>query len=351
MPQNQGNEESNSKDKALFEKLLAKYGKAKVVIATHNRADVDAISSSYSVHRQFPNSILCTREEMTEGAKMLCAKLGIEPKPLTELNKNNFSGILVVDTSAYTLVPDAKNWPILGIIDHHRADGRDIKGEFEIIDEQSPSAAEIVANILDEKDIDENMAFALSIGIIADGARFKSARAQTFETLARLIKISKTEYAELLSYAEPGPKDEAKIAILKAMQKLNYVYASGYIIATSEGISNESDSASLITEAADVAFIAKWKDETKETRISARARGSVMVPLNEVMSTVAKRIGGAGGGHPKAAGAAVKCHTDEALKRCVGTFIELAEKQEKINSDIKYSQAIDAKLDEKDKES
>ncbi len=314
------------KNKELFKKLFSKYGKTKIVIATHNRADVDAISSSYSIHKVFPNSILCTREEMTQGAQMLCTKLGISPKPLNELNKKDFVGIIVVDTSAYTLLPDAKDWPILGIIDHHRSDGRDMKGEFEVIDQNSPSAAEIVSNILDEKDIDQKMAFALSIGIIADGARFKSARAETFETLAKLMKMANAEYSELLSYAEPGPKEEAKIAILKAMQKLNYVYASGYVIVTSEGISNESDAASLITEAADVAFIAKWKDETQESRISARARAEVTVPLNQVMSTVAKRIGGAGGGHPKAAGAALKCHTDEALKTCIEVFMELAGK-------------------------
>ena len=324
-------QENNSENKTLFGKLLAKYGKDKVVIVTHNRADVDAISSSYSIHKAFPNSILCTREEMTQGAQMLSSKLGINPTPLNELEKNkkDFAGVIVVDTSAYTLVPDAKGWPVLGIIDHHRADGRDMKGEFEIIDQEAPSAAEIVANILDEKEITKEMAFGLSIGIIADGARFKSARAQTFETLAKLMKIAKTPYTELLNYAEPGPKEEAKIAILKTMQKLNYIYAGGYIIATSEGISNESDAASLITEAADVTFIAKWKDETQETRISARARANVAVPLNEVMSKVAKSVGVAGGGHPKAAGAALKCHTDEALKKCVEVFADLAQTNSK----------------------
>jgi nanoRNase/pAp phosphatase (c-di-AMP/oligoRNAs hydrolase) len=139
------------------------------------------------------------------------------------------------------------------------------------------------------------------------------------------MTICKAEYSELLSFAEPDPKEETKIAMLSAMKRLEFVYAGGYIIATTEVGSNESDAASLISEAADVAFVAKWKDREKETRISSRARRSVKIPLNEVMAEVGKSLGGAGGGHPKAAGAAVKAHTEETLKKCVEVFTRMAE--------------------------
>ncbi|MBI5046858.1 DHH family phosphoesterase [Candidatus Micrarchaeota archaeon] len=312
-----------------FKKFLSLYGKKKLAIATHNRADVDAISSAYALSTIFPKSIVCTREEMTQGAQKLVEKLGIKTTPLQELKQKEFDGLVVTDTSAYTLLPDAKEWKISCIIDHHRKDGKDMQAEVEIIDEQSPSAAEIVAGLIEGAALEMNKkaAFGLSVGIIADGARFKSARANTFETLAKLMKIAGAEYTEILSYAEPDKEEEAKVAILKAMRNVETTYASGYVIATTETDSNESDAASLITEAADVCFVAKWKNEEKETRISARARGSVRVPLNTVMAKVGKELGGAGGGHPKAAGAALKVHTKEALKRCVEVFIENAEKQ------------------------
>lgn len=322
-------QEANDKVKPLvnkFQKFLSEYGQKKLAITTHNRADVDALSSAYALSRLLPGSVLCSEEEMSEGAKMLAEKLHIEVSSLSSLDKSNFEGLIVTDTSAYTLVPDARNWKLLCIIDHHRAEGRDMRGEFEIIDTDSPSCAEIIANILPETD--KESAFALSIGIIADGARFKSARAETFETLSRLMKMANLDYPELLTYAEPEPKQETKIAILKAMQRVQFVYGGGYIIATSEVGSNESDAASLISEAADVAFIAKWKDREKETRISARARKSVKVPLNKVMAEVGKSLGGAGGGHPKAAGAALKAHTEESLKKCVEVFIDMAERGE-----------------------
>ena len=311
-------------EKAAPEKLrnfLAKYSKKKIAIATHSRADVDALSSAFAMSKLIPNSIICTSEELGEGAQMLAERFGIEIKDIANLKKTEFEGLVVVDTSAYTLLPDARGWKILLIIDHHRAEGRDMKGETEIIDVESPSAAEIVANC--GEGIDKEAAFALCVGIIADGARFKSARAGTFETLAKLMKIAGANYADLLSIAEPDPKNEAKIAMLTAMKRLNFVYVGGYVIATSEIGGNESNAASVIAEASDVVFIAKWKDQEQETRISARARASVKIPLNEVMSEVAEELGGAGGGHRKAAGAALKCHTDEVLKKCVEVFSKM----------------------------
>jgi nanoRNase/pAp phosphatase (c-di-AMP/oligoRNAs hydrolase) len=235
---------------------------------------------------------------------------------------------VAVDTSTYVLAPAARGWKVLCIIDHHRPESRDMKGELEIMDPESPSSAEIVANLLDEKDIGKEAAFALSVGIIADGARFKSARAGTFLTLGRLMEKAGAPYHELLAYAEPAPKDETKIALLTAMKRVEFIYAAGYVIATSEVGSNESDAASLITEAADVAFVAKWKAEEKETRISARASKEVTVPLNTVMDEVGKSLGGSGGGHNKAAGASAKAHTKETLKKCVETFISFAERMQ-----------------------
>lgn len=308
-----------------FEQLILLCSGKRIAIATHTRADVDSLSSAFALSKALSNSIICTAEEMGDGAKALADRLKIATVDITTLDRSKFDGLIVADTAAYTMLPQAKGWKLLCIIDHHQRDGRDMSAELEITDSQSPSTAELIANLLPRDIIGADMAFALSVGIIADGARFKSARSATFETLGWLVPKAGVPYSELLDYAEPEPKAESKVAILTALKRLNYVYAAGYIIATSEIGSNESDSASLIAEAADVAFVAKWKDKEQETRVSARARKSVKVPLNEVMAQVSKELGGMGGGHHKAAGGACKCHTDEALKKCVEVFIKFAE--------------------------
>ncbi len=317
-----------------FSGFLSEFCDKRVAIATHDRADVDGISAAFALSKLFPKSVICSNDELNEGARMLISRLEMDVKELEDLKMDDFSGLIVVDTSAYTLIPAAKGWKILCIIDHHRADGKDMKAGLEILDSSSPSSAEIVANLIEEcgreKDISKDVAFALSVGIIADGARFKSARTNTFATLARMMEKAGAKYPELLTIAEPEPDTDAKIAMLKAMQRIEYVYTGGYMVATSEVGSNESDAASLIVEAADVAFVAKWKDKEKATRISARARGAVKIPLNEVMGKVAKEFGGAGGGHAKAAGASLPgVHTDEALKKCVEAFIIFTERESK----------------------
>jgi len=309
-----------------LKRFLTAHGQGRIAIATHERADADAIASAFALSKAIPGSVICSSDEMSEGARMLCQRLGIKTRELSALDKEDFEGLVIVDTSAYTLCPQARGWRILLVIDHHQAEGRDIKGEEMIVDDKAASCAEIIASLLDG--IDADSAFALSVAIIADGARFKSARAESFLTLGRLMGICKAPYKELLSYAEPEPKEEAKAAMLKAMKNLEYVFSSGYMVATSETTSNESDSASLITEAADAAFVAKWKSREQETRISARARKSCRVPLNKVMGRVGKELGGAGGGHEKAAGAALKAHTDQALKRCLEVFLEMARELE-----------------------
>ncbi|MBD3210007.1 hypothetical protein GF318_01350 [Candidatus Micrarchaeota archaeon] len=306
-----------------FEAFLSKYRESRIAIATHSRADADAISSAFAMSKILPNSVICTSEEMREGAKMLAERFSMEVSEPASLDKKEFDGMVAVDTGTYTLLPDARGWDILCIIDHHQAEGRDMKAEFEIIDDKSPSTAEMIAALYPETD--REAAFALAVGIIADAARFKSARKESFSILAELMEKADAEYAELLEYAEPEPSGDAKMAMLKAMSRVKYVYSGGYIIATSEVGSNESSAASLLAEAADVAFVASWRDRERETRISARAGKHVRVPLNKVLSEVGNAFGGAGGGHPKAAGASSKEHTEETLEKCVEVFVRMAE--------------------------
>jgi len=306
----------------IFQEFLGSHGKKKLVITTHGKADVDGLASAFAMSKMLPDSIIAISDVLNEGATQLAEKLGIETKLLKFIDKKDYDGMVLVDTSSSTLIPEAKDWDLLLIIDHHQDQGRDLTAEFTIIDSESPSTAEIIAPFLEE--VPHDVAFALSVAIIADGARFKSARANSFRTLADLMDKSGAEYKEMLAIAEPEMKAEAKIAILKAFSRVQTVFAGGYIIATSEVGSNESDSAALISEAADVAFVASWKDKEQESRISARARKHVHIPLNEVLAQVGKELGGAGGGHAKAAGASVKAHTDEVLQTCIDVFIRMS---------------------------
>ena len=57
-----------------------------------------------------------------------------------------------------------------------------------------------------------------------------------------------------------------------------------------------------------------------EDKIKVIANGVILDPevlLNEIMNEVGKRLGGAGGGHPKASGATVPANLKETLEECV----------------------------------
>jgi nanoRNase/pAp phosphatase (c-di-AMP/oligoRNAs hydrolase) len=221
-------------------------------------------------------------------------------------------------------VKGIEGWTPLCIIDHHRRAGKDINAEFEIIDEDSPSASEIVASLIlslpykTNSPLTNSAAFALAVGIIADTAQFNSGRLQTFELLAKLMKMTGATYRELLFYADPPKSLDKKIAIAKALKKMDYVEYKGYLIVTCKSGSSEGDTATVLASKLDAAFVAKKDTKNRGyTRVSARANKNADLKLNEVMMKVGERLNGKGGGHFKAAGARVQAKQDEALTTCV----------------------------------
>ncbi len=304
--------------KDQFSSFLKKNKNKRFAICTHVKADIDALSSAYTVWRQFPNSILCIPDEMNQGAQGLANHLGVTPTLLTSLNSKDFEGLIVCDTGAYVLLPQAKDWNIVLNVDHHKANGRDMNVETGIYDEESPSCAEVCFDILPK--IDQKIATALSCGIIADTARFKSARQSTFSKLGKLLEKAKLSYSDALALSEPERPIDHKIALATACMRLEYEVVGQYLIATTNISAHEGDAASVLSEVADVVFVASHKPEEKETRVSARARKNVPIPLNEVMKEVGQRFNGKGGGHPKASGCSAQGTIPVVLKACIEVF-------------------------------
>jgi len=115
------------------------------------------------------------------------------------------------------------------------------------------------------------------------------------------------------------------LAMLKGLQRVRFFEVGSYLVATTEIGSMGSDVASLLADAAHVAFAADFKEKENETRVSARACKEFPFPLNEIMAKAAKSLGGAGGGHEKAAGCSVPGNkVKELLERCVETVRECA---------------------------
>ncbi|MFH1221522.1 MAG: DHHA1 domain-containing protein [Candidatus Micrarchaeota archaeon] len=316
--------------KEKLPELLARLRDKKLVLTTHRKADTDGITCLYALKELLPTAVVALTQEKDEGARQLMEHLHFEAKNIDDLKPADYDGLVVVDTSSTVLVPAAPKWKVLLVIDHHQAQGRDIIGEYNVIDSKAVATAEILGRQLGGK-LSQKAAFALACGIVFDSARFKSARKETFAVLAKLMRKAKTSYDVIRSFAEPEKTRSERLAILNGFQRVELYEIGPYMVVTSNVGSNGSDVASALAEAAHAAFVADWKEDLKETRLSARAAREFPLQLNEICAAAAKQLGGNGGGHAKAAGLSVKGKKpDEVLKACIEATTEFARSHAKL---------------------
>ncbi len=306
-------------EKEQFLSFLEKNKDAKLVITSHSNFDLDALASCFALKSVLPNAVLAYPDKMDAPAKAFYDELKMDFSELGDLKKEEYDGLVLVDCSTSVLIEEAKNWDIKLIIDHHHQSQDNLEAELVLRDEDAPSTAEMMAELLPE--ISPEVALVLGVGIVSDTARFKSARAHTFEMLAQMVELSGKEYSEILNFAEPEVDLENKLNVLDAFKNMRIQMHGGYVVVTSVIPAHESLVSSSLSEFADVAFVGKWKDELSETRISSRARKHVPIKMNEIMKEVAEELGGGGGGHAKAAGCSAKARPGKTLDTCVEVFI------------------------------
>jgi nanoRNase/pAp phosphatase (c-di-AMP/oligoRNAs hydrolase) len=317
-----------------FDAFFRKYDKARIAFVAHSRADIDSIASAYVLKKRFRNSILLVPHDMTYSAGKLIEQFGIKFETLDTIDVKGLEGVVSVDASNYGLFELDKSIKVVAVFDHHQKAYNGFTGEFNFIDPNAKSTAEIVADIL-EKELDKEDAAMLAAAIIMDTARFKSANSSTFGILFKLVEKSKKDYTELLSLAYPPLPSDEKIAILKAMQRVEFFEHKGFVIAISKVNAKIGESASLISDAADAAFVAQYDETEKKTLMSARANQHFPVPLNAVMEEIGKKYGGSGGGHFKAAGAFARARPEEVLDYCVELLMREIDKK-----GLDYSQIV-----------
>jgi len=325
---------------ALIDTVRGKH----VAVVPHTHADLDAVTSAYVIStflnvRGICNADILLQDYPNKDASKFLSIIRSRPDEFGEVtvkiyneiphdNQVVYDGFILVDTNSYELAPILKGKTVFGVIDHHNPVSFDISTDNYIYDSGALADAELIGNILLEFDplpsrYIRPVSIALALGIISDTARFRSGKPETFELLADLIRKSGMTYEDLRIMSHEKRDEVSRLAILSSLKKTSYRIVNGYIIATSEASNSEADVASLLTDdIADVAFVARWVNEDKRTRISARAGVDFPIPLNTVMNKVAEALGGKGGGHPKAAGAGVPVHSDVALSECVNVITD-----------------------------
>lgn len=292
--------------------------RGRVLILSHYNTDVDGVCSSIAfkeaVHSLNPGL------KITLGTVGSFSRLVVNPSIDADF-------IVLMDTSTMQqLAPldaDIREHPAKkAVIDHHNPH-KDTKkvADFYFVDKSATSTSEVVYKLLCDMGvkISRRMGYAVLLGILADSAHLKFASSKTMKMLSEILDKN-VDYGRAVSLLEVTENTSRRLAHLKAAQRMKVYKAEKFVIATSKvGSFGSSAASALVVLGADCAFVASGD---KEVQISARAHPkfleSGMSLGKDVMLGVGKLMGGAGGGHDAAAGAAGKKLTpDEALDECV----------------------------------
>ncbi len=307
-----------------------------IIVSTHRNADPDAVASmigfSTWVETVCKKKIgrdvyLYVPEGISLVSKRMLSKLGIglETHDLRMVPDPHSCVIVIVDTSSSYHVGELSGYidktvKGLVIIDHHDTGDLIGKAVIEMIQASRPSASEIISSLYNMFDYcpSPGIATLLLSGILYDSRRFLNVVPDTFNQVYYLIDKCGADYSNALAALAPPPQEYSeRIAHLKALQRLE-IYRLGediIIVLTNVGSYESSVARLLIELGADIAFVVSG--DKKQSRIVARARKSTAerlgINLAALLSELADKIGGSGGGHVLAAAATFKMSREELV--------------------------------------
>ena len=307
-----------------------------IIISSHRNADPDAIASIIGLDTWIKSvcrddntrkTYLYIPEGMSLVSRRVLSRLGIsfETTDLKVIPDLCSCTIVVVDTSSSYHIGELSRCinemgKGLVIVDHHETGDLIGKAAIEIIQANRPSTSEIIVGLYTvlNKCPPSDIATLLLTGILYDSRRFLNVVPDTFQQVYYLVAKCKANYSSALEALAPPPQEYSeRIANLKALQRSEiYRLGNDVIVALTNVGSYESSIARLLVElGADIAFVVSG--DKKRSRIVARARKDIAEKLGlnlaALLSELADRIGGSGGGHALAAAATFKMSREELI--------------------------------------
>ena len=300
------------KEKILHLKKILQENK-NILFLCHHNADPDAIGAAVALkyladvlNKEEDKNLRISADSISKLSKNVLEEIGEEVEVVQYPKLSDV--VFFVDTSNLNQVKvnteDLKD-AILVVIDHHKKTDLSDICNLSIVDEGATSTCEIVSQIFREIGIypPKEIRIALLCGILYDTKHLKLARAETFYTIAWLIKD--INFQKVLSLLTQEMDESKRMAHLKACSRMELREVDGYIVALSYVSSYEASCAkTIVSIGADVSFVVAVRKREGEIRVSGRCRKSLSkrIHMGEVMEEIARRLGGKGGGHREAAG-------------------------------------------------
>jgi len=313
--------------------LMAKVkGSEDIVLFCHQNADPDAVCSALGLQTILRRLVPGARIDIScpggvgASTKQLLENLGVTV-PSEEVPVSLDLAVLVdtntLDQLGKTGDALLKSAPDLVVVDHHHPHPDTEKiASLMIVDESAAAAAEVVFELAKAGRVPLGRleATALLAALFVETKHFLLARKSTFLVAAELVEAGADprRISEMLS--SPMSRSE-RIARLKAATRGQVILLGSWIVVTSELGSYQSSAArSFLGLGAHLAMVG---GETKDKiRINMRAteefHNKTGVHLGrDVAIPLGKQLGGAGGGHPTAAGLSAQGEAKNLLRTCV----------------------------------
>jgi nanoRNase/pAp phosphatase (c-di-AMP/oligoRNAs hydrolase) len=202
--------------------------------------------------------------------------------------------------------------------------------DYSIIDESATSTCELVYRIYSGWGVEPtpDVARALLLGIAYDSRHFSIATPGTLNAASALLEID-GPIQEVLSMLRTERNRPEMIARIKAAQRTQLHDARGWVLATSRlGSFHASAARALIGLGADAAIVcgSDKGDIRASLRSTDRFYQGTRIHLGEVAQALGGEFGGAGSGHPTAAGVNGEGDAALFLERIVLLLFELLER-------------------------
>ena len=308
----------------------------RILLLCHHNADPDAVCSAFGVQRLIESLDPTSNAEvfLPGGASTLTKNImeALSIQVLDEASIDDYDVLVILDTATPNQLEDwgEKVWESSAkkiFIDHHSPHPSMVEvADYSMIDESATSTCELVYRIYSSWGAVPTpvVARALLIGIAYDSRHFSIATPNTLSAASALLEIDGS-IEEVLSMLRTKRSRPESIARLKAAQRMQLHGLESWTLATSQLSSFHASAArALIGLGADVSVVCGREKEKLRASLRATDRfyKGTSIHLGEVAQALGDEFGGAGSGHPTAAGFNGVGDPDLLLKRVVELLSE-----------------------------
>jgi nanoRNase/pAp phosphatase (c-di-AMP/oligoRNAs hydrolase) len=308
--------------------------KGRVLLLCHHNADPDSVCAAHAI-RELAMALddSAVADIVLPGgasnlSRRIMAELGIPVAVVSSLE--GVDTLVLVDTATLTqlegLGEEVASTEVPKVfIDHHSPlPEMSSMASLYIVDEDASSTCEIVHRLYDGYGLtpSEGVAKALLTGMAFDSRRFSIGTVRTLASASRLLEID-GPLEDVIAMLSPERERSEALARLKAAQRMRLHEVGGWTVATSHVSSFQASAArAFLGLGADVAVVA-GRDKGK-LRASLRATNGFYKETSvhlgrDIALPLGEEFGGAGSGHPTAAGV----NGEGALRALLTRAIEL----------------------------